>query len=109
MNLDLEKISLVTGKVPKDQREEIYKNSIIIAATTQTINNDLNFNRITLENFSLIVFDKAHRAVKDYAYPYIAKRYILQAKNPFILALTAPPGENYEKIEEIKDAVLDNS
>ena len=43
-------------------------------------------------NFSLLVFDEAHRAVKDYAYTLIAKYYIQQSSHPVILAMTASPG-----------------
>ena len=103
MNLDASKIFLVTGKVSPKKREEIYKIAKIISATPQTIKNDLEKNILNLEDFSLIVFDEAHRAVKDYAYPYIAKKYMLQSKYPLILALTASPGGTYEKIKEINE------
>jgi Fanconi anemia group M protein len=39
--------------------------------------------------------------VKDYAYPYIAKKYMLQSKFPLILGLTASPGGSYGRIDEI--------
>jgi len=47
------------------------------------------------------VFDEAHRAVKEYSYPYVAKRYLLQATNPLVLGLTASPGGTREKINDI--------
>lgn len=96
-----EDIVLVTGKINPEDRKEIYKKSKVIIATPQTIENDLESARITLEEFSFVTFDEAHRAVKDYAYPSIAKKYMLQAKNPLILALTASPGGTPEKINEI--------
>lgn len=96
-----EQVNLVTGKINPEERREIYKNSKIVIATPQTIRNDLESGKINLENFSFVTFDEAHRAVKDYAYPYIAKKYMLQSKNPLILALTASPGGTPEKINEI--------
>ena len=100
-NLNKEEIVLVTGKIKPEERGKLYEKGKIIIATPQTIKNDLENNRLNFENFALALFDEAHRAVKDYAYPYIAKKYMLQAKNPLILALTASPGGTYERIEEI--------
>lgn len=96
-----EEISLVTGKINPQNREEIYKKSKIVVATPQTIQNDLESGRMSLSDFCFVTFDEAHRAMKDYAYTYIAKRYMLQAKNPLILALTASPGGTSDRINEI--------
>ncbi len=96
-----EDVVLVTGKINPDDRKEVYKRAEVVIATPQTIENDLESGRINLADFSFVVFDEAHRAVKDYAYPYIAKKYMLQAKNPLILALTASPGGTQQKINEI--------
>ncbi len=101
MTIPSEQISLITGKINPQDRSEIYKKSKIIVATPQTIENDIETNRIDLSEFSFIVFDEAHRAVKDYAYPYVAKKFRIQSKNPLILGLTASPGATQEKIQEI--------
>jgi ERCC4-related helicase len=66
-----------------------------------TVCNDLKSDRLNLKDFTFITFDEAHRAVKNYAYTYIAKKYMLQAAHPLILGLTASPGSSREKIEEI--------
>ncbi|MEM7825567.1 MAG: DEAD/DEAH box helicase [Candidatus Aenigmatarchaeota archaeon] len=97
-----EEIVLITGKIRPEEREKLYKNAKVITGTPQCLQNDLENGRLSLENFSFITFDESHRAVKDYAYTYVAKKYIEQAKNPLILALTASPGGSFEKIEEIK-------
>ena len=97
-----EEIVLITGKIKPEEREKLYKNAKVIAATPQCLQNDLENGILSLENFSFITFDESHRAVKDYAYTYVAKKYVEQAKNPLILALTASPGGSFEKIEEIK-------
>lgn len=98
--LEREKIVLITGKISPSARKEIYKNAKIVVATPQTIENDLKNERLSLEDFCFVTFDEAHRAVKDYAYPFIAKKYMLQSKNPLILALTASPGATSERINE---------
>lgn len=97
-----EEIVLVTGKIEPEERQQLYKKAKIIVATPQTIKNDISNDRLSLEDFSFVVFDEAHRCVKDYAYNYIAKKYKEQSKHMLILGLTASPGGTHEKINEIK-------
>ncbi len=96
-----EDIVLITGRICAESREKIYKKATIIVSTPQCIQNDLKSGKLDLSNFTFVIFDEAHRAVKEYAYTYIAKKYMMQADNPLILALTASPGGTREKIEEI--------
>lgn len=98
-----DEIVLVTGKVNPNDREVIYKRSKVVVATPQTIQNDLKTGRLNMKDFSFVTFDEAHRASKDYAYPYIARTYMMQSKNPLILSLTASPGGTRDKIREICD------
>jgi len=100
--IEPEKIVLVTGKIKPEERKKLYEIGKVITSTPQCIQNDLESGRLSLENFSFLTFDEAHRAVKDYSYTFIAKKYMEQAKNPLILALTASPGGSFERIEEIK-------
>ncbi len=102
-NIPEEQIILITGKTKPEDRVELYNKAKVIVATPQTIQNDVKNEKVNLENFSFAVFDEAHRSVKDYAYPYIAKKYMLQSKNPLILGLTASPGGNPEKIYDIME------
>lgn len=95
------KISLVTGKIPPSQREDIYKSSKVVVATPQTIENDLDSGTLRLDDFSFVVFDECHRAMRDYAYSKVAKSFMLQSRQPLILALTASPGWTESKIKEI--------
>jgi len=102
-NIPKEEIILITGKTTPSDREQLYKQATVIAATPQCIHNDLEHGRLSLKDFSFVIIDEAHRAVKDYAYTYIAKKYMLQASRPLILGLTASPGATQEKIREICD------
>jgi len=104
--LEKESIVLVTGRIKPNDRMKLYENGKIITATPQTIKNDLKSNRLNLKDFSLIIFDEAHRAVKDYPYPHIAKKYMIQSKHPLILALTASPGADKSRIEEIMNNIF---
>jgi Fanconi anemia group M protein len=54
-----------------------------------------------LNDFSLLVIDEAHRAVKDYAYTTIASQYVNQSEHPVILAMTASPGSDVKRIHDV--------
>lgn len=96
-------IILLTGKVRPEDRAELYKKAKVIIATPQTIENDIENNRINFNDFSFMVFDEAHRAVKEYAYSNVAKKFRMQSQHPLILGLTASPGAAQEKVDEICD------
>ena len=100
--LDDQKI-LVTGKISPSTRKMVWDNKTIklIFATPEVIRNDLNESRLNLKDFGLIVFDEAHRAIKDYAYTLISKKYMEQSSNPLIVAMTASPGSDKNRIQQI--------
>tara|TARA_Y100000034_G_C6900035_1_gene415925 strand:- start:703 stop:2181 length:1479 start_codon:yes stop_codon:yes gene_type:complete len=105
-NIGKENISLLTGLVKPKERESLYKNSNLIIATPQTVKEDLSKNIISLKNFSALIIDEAHRAVGNYAYTFLTKKYTEDSEFPRILALTASPGGNKQKINEICDNLL---
>lgn len=98
---NVDKISLFTGSISPKKREKLYQDSKIIVSTPQTISNDIINNKINLKEYSLLVVDESHRAVKNYDYVWIAEQYHKNAKYPRILALTASPGSDVETINEI--------
>ncbi|RLG20919.1 hypothetical protein DRN74_04230 [Candidatus Micrarchaeota archaeon] len=102
LDIDEAEIVLLTGEVRAEERKKIWEKARVVSATPQTIANDLEENRISLKDVSIVVFDEAHRAVGDYAYTYIGERYLKEARHPLILALTASPGANRNKINEVK-------
>ncbi|MDD1757435.1 MAG: DEAD/DEAH box helicase [Methanotrichaceae archaeon] len=91
----------LTGETPSERRRELWQKTRIIVSTPQVAENDLLSKRIDLKHVSLIIFDEAHRAVGNYAYVYIAKRYAREANEPLVLGITASPGSQSEKIVEI--------
>ncbi len=92
-------LTLLTGAVQPKKRVDLYKSSDIIFATPQLIENDLISNILNPEDFSLVIFDEAHRATGNYSYVFIQERFSL--KNVKNLSLTASPGSDRETIEEI--------
>lgn len=99
--LSIGPITSYTGEEKKEERIKLWENSRIICATPQTVLNDLMSDAISLDGFTLLIFDEAHRAVGNYAYVDIAKFYFHQAKDPLVLALTASPGSKSERIKEV--------
>ena len=100
-----EQIASVTGKTPPEYRRAIWskKEVRLVFATPEIVKNDLSEGRLQLRDFSLLVFDEAHKAVKDYSYTSIAKEYISQTPCPMILALTASPGAERKRVQEVCD------
>lgn len=96
-----EKFVLFTGYVKPEKRHELWKTAQFIFSTPQSIENDILSGKISLKNVSLCVFDEAHRAVGDYSYVFIATQYDKKSDFPRILALTASPGDDLEKITEV--------
>ncbi len=97
----LQKVIKFTGEVSKSKRKEMAKDAHVIVATPQVIQNDIISGDLNPEDFTLIIFDEAHRAVGNYAYVYIAREYRKRRKDHLILGITASPGGNEEKIMEI--------
>ncbi len=96
-----EKVVVFTGSVAPEKRELLWKEAQIVISTPQGLENDVINKRINLEEVSLLVFDEAHHATGEYAYVWLAQQYEKLAKFPRILALTASPGSDAEKIKEI--------
>lgn len=99
-------IRAFTGSTTPDKRREMWQESSVIIATPQVIENDLINNRISLNDVSCIVFDEAHRSVGNYAYTYIAEKYAATAESPLILGITASPGSEKEKIDDVCRALF---
>jgi Fanconi anemia group M protein len=102
MNLPEHDLRFLTGEIPPAEREKAWREGKIFFATPQVVERDLLTGKLRLEDFSLLVFDEAHRAVGDYPYVFIASQYLRMARNPMILALTASPGGEIERIDEVK-------
>ncbi len=96
-----EDLAIFTGLVSPEKRTELWKPARIIFSTPQGLENDIISRKILLEEVSLLGFDEAHRAVGNYSYVFIAKQYMKTARYPRIIALTASPGSDMEKIKEV--------
>lgn len=96
-----DQFALFTGEVAPAKRQAQWNAARYIFSTPQGLENDIISNRLDLSDVSLMIFDEAHRAVGDYSYVFLAKRYVANARAPRVLALTASPGANAEHIMEV--------
>ncbi len=92
---------MFTGEAPPDERTADWERATVILATPQVIKNDIIAGRYTLNDVSLLIVDECHRAVGNYAYVFLAQRYLGSAGKPLILAMTASPGGVQEKVQEV--------
>jgi Fanconi anemia group M protein len=92
---------MFTGDAPPDERTTDWNRAKVILATPQVIKNDLIAGRYTLSDVTLIIVDECHRAVGNYAYVFLAQRYLQTAEKPLLLAMTASPGGNPDKVQDV--------
>ncbi|KAL7754370.1 3'-5' DNA helicase [Sorochytrium milnesiophthora] len=93
-----------TTMSPTD-RETYWKTKRVFFATPQTVQNDIQRGVCPIKQIVCLVMDEAHRATGSYAYSVVV-REVLQIHPHFrILALSATPGNNKKKVEEVIDSL----
>lgn len=106
MKIGSSELKTVTGTDPPSTRTLLYSKADIVFSTPQTIANDLKKGGLDFKEYSLLIVDEAHRCVGSYAYVFVADQYMKTARDPLILALTASPGSNKNKIDEIRNKLF---
>jgi len=94
-------IHTFTGEMKPEEREKLFKEAQVVVSTPQGMSNDIINRKIDLKQVSLLVFDECQHAVQNYDYVWIAKQYNKVSPYPRILALSASPGSDLEKITEV--------
>jgi len=107
-NLPEESLISLTGSIAPEKRESLWENIKVAFMTPQVLQNDIISGLYSIKDVSLMIFDECHRAIGDYAYCFLAKKYIDISKNSRILGLTASPGSTEGKINEIKQNLFIN-
>jgi len=102
----LDQCIALTGKIGPEIRKTIWKSSSfrVYFATPELVKNDIRNGTLNKDEFYLIIFDEAQRAVKDYSYTSISKQFYKNSdhyKHPLVLGLSASPGAKEDKIKEI--------
>lgn len=104
LELGDDEISKFTGEVDNEDRLLKWVTSRVVVSTPQVVLNDMRNGLFNIASYGLIVFDEAHRATGNYAYVEIARNFI-EARGKLILGITASPGGNREKLDEITKAL----
>jgi Fanconi anemia group M protein len=101
LNLGEDEVAAVTGETAA--RAGVWSNPGVrfVTATPQAVWNDYRRGLVRLEEFALLVFDECHRSRSRYAYTRLAEEYIRRCPYPLILALTASPGSEEDKVVEV--------
>ena len=97
-NLLIDDIALITGEDLLSKRKKLWINSVI-CATPEITKNDLERQIVEPSQFSLVIFDEAHRTIGDYAYSIIAKQF--KGINTRIIGMTATLPSEKDKATEI--------
>ena len=66
LDLSETEISVITGEDTISKRKTKWQNQVV-CATPQILKLDIARNIIDLNQFSVVIFDEVHRAVRDYA------------------------------------------
>ncbi|MFB6291846.1 MAG: DEAD/DEAH box helicase [Candidatus Nanohaloarchaea archaeon] len=98
LRVDDDQMKVMTGEIRPEKRYELWEERDVFFATPQVVENDLIAGEVPREDFSLVIFDEAHRATGEYSYVFISEKLGCQK-----LALTASPGGDKEKIMTVAD------
>jgi len=92
---------MFTGDTSPEERARAWEACRVCFATPQVIKNDCLAGRYSLAAVVLLVVDECHRAVGNYAYVFLAGHYCTAANDPLLLAMTASPGGDPAKVQEV--------
>lgn len=96
-----ERVRVLTGHVAPAKRKDAYEGVSVVVATPQVIQNDLVADRVD-PAFDWVVYDECHRAVGEYPYAFIGDTLRRRAPRHRRLGLTASPGHDVAKIDEVR-------
>lgn len=91
----------LSGSISPAARAEAFQEATVVFSTPQGLRNDVEEGRISLEDVGLLIVDEAHRAVGNYAYVDLAQRFVFQKPDGLILGLTASPGGDRARVQEV--------
>jgi Fanconi anemia group M protein len=102
--LNLPPPAVLTGTITPEKRKALFAPPQVVVATPQVIRNDVETGALSLDLFSMIVFDEAHRAVGDYPYVDIAMAF-KRVKGGRTIGITASPGNRIERVREVMENI----
>jgi len=94
------KVGVMNGNMAPEKRKAVMAENDVVVATPQAVANDLSNGLYDMNDFSLVIYDEAHRGTGNYAYVNVAKEYA-KNKGGLSMGMTASPGSERERIDEI--------
>ena len=98
---DLTKPISMSGAIPPNKREGMWNRGRLVVSTPQVVRYDVYRGFVDLSVCCLLIIDEAHHSTGERAEAQVADLYLEFANEPLILGMTASPGSNTEKVEEI--------
>ncbi|MCL2712454.1 MAG: DEAD/DEAH box helicase family protein [Methanomassiliicoccaceae archaeon] len=95
------RVGTMNGNMLPKKRKNVMEMNDVIAATPQAVANDLENGIYDLKNIGLVIYDEAHRGTGEYAYVHVARRYKEDNEDGLSLGMTASPGCEVEKMDNI--------
>ncbi|AIZ56617.1 ATP-dependent RNA helicase DbpA [Candidatus Methanoplasma termitum] len=92
------KIGIMNGLMKAETRQKIVESNELIVSTPQCIANDLENGMYDMDDFGLVIYDEAHRGTGNYAYVTVAAHC---TEKSISMGLTASPGSDIKKVEEV--------
>ncbi|KAI3515640.1 hypothetical protein L1887_14541 [Cichorium endivia] len=93
----------MTGQTSPAKRVNLWKTKKIFFLTPQVLNEDIKSGKCEVKKIVCLVLDEAHRASGDYAYCTVVRQLMAVPVHFRLLALTATPGGNCEKVQKVID------
>lgn len=99
LDIDNDKIKMINGDIPPNERENIWKENKVFVSTPQVVKNDIIRGTLSLNSFSHLIFDECHKTKGDYAYTYISDEF--KNHDGIVTGLSASPGSDKDEIISI--------
>eukprot|EP00977_Amphora_coffeiformis_P009478 scaffold2192_cov170-Amphora_coffeaeformis.AAC.12 len=108
MGIPEQDTALMTGKTGAEKRREIWQSQRVFFCTPQTVQNDLDTERLDSQKVVCIVLDEAHKATGDYAYCKVVQQLEAAGAKFRILGLSATPGSSIKGVQAVVEALRIN-
>ena len=92
------RIGVMTGLMNPGNRKRMIDENDLVVSTPQCVANDLENKLYGMGGFGLVIYDEAHRGTGNYAYVTVAGHC---TKENRAVGLTASPGSDIKKVEEV--------
>ena len=89
------------GSITPEKRADFWVSRRVFFCTPQTLLNDLRAGRLNPRSVVCLVFDEAHKATGGYAYTLVIKELENANARFRVLALSATPGADLRKVQEV--------